>query len=358
MSEVLSVLNVKDEDGNWIKVPGLKGEDGVGIASVTFQQDGTLTIIDTEGETKTFNGIKMAIQSVDDMIIISDTQPSSATNKIWIDSDSDTVQIPTMEDLFASFISETASGEVAQFADGAESMPVKSMTVDLPYKADGYSSVVISKNSRNLSPKVMPSNVIAGVFDANDTKIRNASNARIFYIRCKPNVQYKVKLDTRTGLNFGLSNEIPAVGSSVQYLGSMQNREDFEFVAGQYVYLLFKLSNLAQYETILDRHLMITIGENTYEFEEGEPQENYTVDLSNVGATIYGGNIDVTKGKVTSTMDENGDPLGTPVVYDISPITITTFHGSNVIFSDAGNVTVDYHADTKLYIDSLSNSGT
>ena len=38
-------------------------------------------------------------QTVDDMIIISDTQPTSTQNELWIDPDTQSVLVPTMADL-------------------------------------------------------------------------------------------------------------------------------------------------------------------------------------------------------------------------------------------------------------------
>ena len=43
--------------------------------------------------------------------------------------------------------------------------------------------------------------------------------------------------------------------------------------------------------------------------------------------------------------------LSTPVEYDLTPQTIETLYGTNNIWADTGDVSVDYPADTKLYID-------
>ena len=44
-------------------------------------------------------------------------------------------------------------------------------------------------------------------------------------------------------------------------------------------------------------------------------------------------------------------PLKEPAVYQLTPTEIKTLLGGNTIFTDAGSVSVDYIADTKLYID-------
>lgn len=42
--------------------------------------------------------------------------------------------------------------------------------------------------------------------------------------------------------------------------------------------------------------------------------------------------------------------LTTPVVYDLDPVTIKTLYGTNNIWANTGNITVEYLADAKLYI--------
>ena len=54
---------------------------------------------------------------------------------------------------------------------------------------------------------------------------------------------------------------------------------------------------------------------------------------------------------------ENGTdvvyPLATPQTYQLTPQEVSTILGQNNIFADTGNVTVQYRADTKLYIDKV-----
>ena len=43
--------------------------------------------------------------------------------------------------------------------------------------------------------------------------------------------------------------------------------------------------------------------------------------------------------------------LATPQTYQLTPTEVRTILGGNTIYTDAGNVSVEYVADTKLYID-------
>ena len=42
--------------------------------------------------------------------------------------------------------------------------------------------------------------------------------------------------------------------------------------------------------------------------------------------------------------------LVTPIVYDLDPVTVETLLGTNNIFADCGDTTVDYYADTTLFV--------
>lgn len=46
-------------------------------------------------------------------------------------------------------------------------------------------------------------------------------------------------------------------------------------------------------------------------------------------------------------------PLATPHTYQLTPEEVKTILGQNNIFTDCGDVTVQYRADTKLYIDKV-----
>lgn len=50
--------------------------------------------------------------------------------------------------------------------------------------------------------------------------------------------------------------------------------------------------------------------------------------------------------------------LAEPIEFEIDPVAIRTLFGDNVIFTDAGNVSVKAPLDTKLYIDRLTKSDT
>ena len=131
----------------------------------------------------------------------------------------------------------------------------------------------------------------------------------------------------------------------------------------------------------------ITIHElrfNFAELAEYEPYSGTTYPISweTEAGTVYGGSLDVTTGVLTVTdahiasyngetlpstwisdrdvYDEGETPttgaqvvykLATPVIYQLTPTEIYTMLGQNNIWADCGDISVDYCADTKTYVD-------
>lgn len=66
------------------------------------------------------------------------------------------------------------------------------------------------------------------------------------------------------------------------------------------------------------------------------------------------GYIDATAFKTAVTGQKIVYELAQSVEYQLDPITISTLYGQNNIFADTGDTTVEYPADTKLYIEKLT----
>ena len=54
----MSVLKIKNSQGNWIPIPTVKGEDGKGIIDAVLNNDYTLTLTFTDGTSYTTPSIK------------------------------------------------------------------------------------------------------------------------------------------------------------------------------------------------------------------------------------------------------------------------------------------------------------
>ena len=94
----------------------------------------------------------------DDYILVQTTQPTSETNAIWVDpSDQTEVVLATWADVIGLYPTNTASGDVAHFEDGANNIPIKRLTVNVKPIQDlhGYDSPWPAGGGKNLIPTTL-----------------------------------------------------------------------------------------------------------------------------------------------------------------------------------------------------------
>lgn len=136
------VFLIDGETDGTRKIPANKMADFFGEQVPT---DKTLAVTNMAADAKVVGDEIGEIKSAfDDLIIISDEQPTAENNKIWIDSTSTSVQVPTMDDynillnktmgeyniLLNNLPTATASGSIAYIVDGANNTPIKSLSVE------------------------------------------------------------------------------------------------------------------------------------------------------------------------------------------------------------------------------------
>lgn len=86
--------------GNWYYYNGSQWVSGGVYQASAVQTDPTLSVAGMAADAKvTGDDVNDIMSQIDDLVIISETQPVSEDNKIWIDSDSNSVQVPTVDDL-------------------------------------------------------------------------------------------------------------------------------------------------------------------------------------------------------------------------------------------------------------------
>lgn len=367
------------------------------------------------------------------------------------------------DDFYDSLVTDTASGAIASFPDGADNIPVKSLTVDIePVQSgsgdpspdnvrpiSGHTSAVVTRTGKNLFDKSNTANILNNT-DFSGATIGVSSQRCVVFIPCKPNRTYMVSRKaglTNERFAIGYTTELPAVGVAVANVTLAPNSQ----TVGNLMSLSVTTGSDAKYVVVwaywdnmtgaLD-DLQIELGSTATDYEPYNGQE-YTIDL---GGTVYGGTLDVTTGVLTVDRQivdlgtltwiessisvtgvkeflsqeiknvvkkpaRNGDVAnvicenyktvsadntwagvigiairtdgnvlcdnttnyanasefktamdGVQLAYEIAePFTvqltandIKTLLGTNNIWSDAGNVDVEYRADTKLYIEKLT----
>lgn len=355
----------------------------------------------------------------------------------------------------ATLITDTASGAIASFPDGADRVPVKSLTVAIePVQSgsgdpsptnirpiSGHTQAKVTRTRANVWDEVWELGTIS---DSNGANISGSSNIRsknyipvvhdqTYYFKCPNNITLRFYDVNKSYIgaydknNAGDGNSMTRTMPSNCYFlrftcyqayGTTYNHDisinypstDHDYHSGQ----------VAQYEIDLDGtryggtldvvtgvmtvdRAMVDLGSltwtyytsGTYPILYAEPSghrayvngehtdaicENYsegnpvaarsTLASGNLpdktfswisGAT---GSFTVRDSSYTSASDfktaMNGVkliyPLATPFTVQLSANDITTLLGQNNVWNDCGDTTVEYRADTKLYIQKVINS--
>jgi hypothetical protein len=81
-----------------------------------------------------------------------------------------------------------------------------------------------------------------------------------------------------------------------------------------------------------------------------EPGVKQTMTTS-LPEAVYGGKLDWSSGLLTVTHGADGVELSEPRIIEIDQQTLKMFEGCNAVWSDGGDTSLAYVADTKLYID-------
>ena len=316
-------------------------------------------------------------------------ESGSATNtKDYIDSGlsgkADTSDTYTKEEVdnkvYNVLPTDTASGSIAHFTDGADNIPVKSLVSEIvavesgsgeksptnPYTISGFDNAVVTRCGKNLyqSGNVTEQFDVVGVFWTLGGTL--GSNV--------PDGSLVLNAGTYTLSNFP-TKEIRRYNEAGARVATAIGTMTFTLAKREKV--KFSIVTNSQ-----DYNVQIEIG-GTATTYEAYNSNNYTVAF---GQTVYGGHFD-NKGNLVVThsfiASYNGEtinepwissmdnyvpntspsigaqvvyPLTTPITISITSQDIPTLLGENNIYSNCGDVEVDYHADIGLYIDKKISS--
>lgn len=123
-----------------------EGQDGVGISGAVLNADYTLTLTFTDATSYTTPPIRgpKGEDAPTDYILVQPTQPTSPTNRLWVDSDrGSTVQLPTMADHQALAEAVAANTEAIgdlsdEIADQKSVIEDNKLTLDFSQSRNGY----------------------------------------------------------------------------------------------------------------------------------------------------------------------------------------------------------------------------
>ena len=308
---------------------------------------------------------------------------------------------------YAEVINNTATGSIAHIEDGANNYSINSLITDINHiqNLHGYNSPWAGGEGKNLLDPSKVSTITAygltitfsnNVFSISGTPTTQSASLSFNFIEYS---DYSL-----SGKNYviqALENSGTPIKSIYGFRTEQEKRVAivFDSVANPTINTTFKLSVSTTSQTVWSPYeniCPITGWTGATISQSGEDTSNPTtrnISWQSEAGIIYGGTLDVISGVLTVTDQNiasyNGEnlpstwisdrdvysvgetptigaqvvyKLATPATYQLPPQEIKTVLGINNIWSNTGNATVNYKADTKLYIDNkfdiLSNQIT
>lgn len=290
-------------------------------------------------------------------------------------------------DALSAYIVETETGAVASFTDGADDVPVKDLTVAIePVQSgsgdpsptnvrpiSGWTGANVSANGINQFNK---NTVLDGFIDESTGAFKPLNTYKSTdYIKVIAGASYYVKSEQTGGLwGAWYDKNKTYIRGEKQYA----NKAITAPSNAEYVRFTVATSQTGNVDTFAVNYPATDTAYHAYN------GSSVSVNWQTEAGTVYGGTLDVTTGVLTATdaniASYNGETLpstwisdrdiyadgttpttgaqvvyklATPQTYQLTPQEVQTILGQNNIFADCGDSTVQYRADTKLYIDKV-----
>jgi hypothetical protein len=223
-----------------------------------------------------------------------------------------------------AYPTDTVSGSLASFNDGADSLPVKDLTIGIESvqsgsggpsptnirPISGWTGANINANGTTI-PITFPTEagtVYGGVLDVT-TGVLTVDRAMVTYVGAQSEswtkdvsgstIRYRITISDMKSTSAVMANIAKNVGRDL----------DTIFTSSKYLYYISAIETAADFKTWL-------------------ASNNLTV--------VY--------------------ELATPTTYQLTPVEVLTLLGSNTIYADTGDTTVTYRADPTLYADKRTNA--
>lgn len=304
------------------------------------------------------------------------------------------------EKILAAFPTDSMSGALVNFQDGADSIPVKALTVSIqPVQGgsgdpapdnvrpiSGWTEANVTRTGKNWFDFTSYADWSDGYLKTNGVPSGTSAVAPA-YERCSPYVP--IKGGQAYTMSYRFTGEIPAGGSgsnNICFYDANKTMVGTRIAAMGQTYITGTAPSNAAYLRFSHRTYGMSVDYILAMSATEQPYEPYsgttlTIDLD---GTIYGGTLDVLTGVLTARpyyASYNGETLvgpwvssmdkyaagatpttgaqvvdlgGTPTVVQLDPEALSTLLGANNIWADAGDVSVVYRADPTLYIRKLT----
>ena len=280
---------------------------------------------------------------------------------------------------YAPAIITSASGGIAHFTDGADNIPVNDLTIGIdPVQSgsgtpapgnirpiSGWTGATVYKVKKNLWNKDSPDALNGYYYISGEWHADNAY--RCLGFKCSQGDKF-----TKSGTGWG-------------GIVTFWNGDTFVSGVNSTTITVPNGANIVKFACqYSSTNAQLEIGATATTYEPYQAT-TLTVDWTSQAGTVYGGTLDVTTGVLTVTngyiasyagetlpgewisdRDEyapgttptNGAQvvyeLATPQTYQLTPQQMTTLYGLNNIWCNTGDTAVEYTADTKEYIQNLT----
>lgn len=296
---------------------------------------------------------------LENLVKVSDTQPSSEANKLWIeDQAEEEIEVPTYEEFEslsndvsdaknaisqkAPLIINTASGDIASFADGADGMPIKKIVGTIVPAQSGTGDPspnnvrpISGYTGANINDSVSNWLDADYMFDADNYSILGSygyNYTPVFYL--KPNTNYYFDLswiDASTSFEFG--NYIFAIHTNYDLTayatktiktivgGSGNKASSFTFTTGPTGAVRFLMvgadsTKLTAVKNALN-HVQINLGASALPYEPFQGQ-TLPINWQTEAGTIY-------NGMITLNEDESVDLVDNGISVDLGTLTFSEY---------------------------------
>ena len=235
------------------------------------------------------------------------------------------------EKIYSAYPTDTASGSVASFADGADGIPLKSCVVAIE---------PVQSGSGDPSPtNVRPISGWTGAQVSHSGADRTTPTTYSITFPSEAGTVYGGTLDVTTG--------VLTVDRAMVDLGTL----NWDYSAGSVRFTGRTLSPSGVAKTLNAACSQYKVDTNAY---YDSNRTNAVLSLGSGGDTVLIRDFAYTDAAAFKTAMDGVQlvyELATPITYTLTPTEIKSLLGDNNIWADAGNTEVTYRADTKLYID-------
>ena len=234
------------------------------------------------------------------------------------------------------------SSPIADFSDGADDVPTKSLVVTIPPTISGVSEVTEKQTGRNL----ISANDESKTFSANVI-----TNYDVASLELKKGVTYTFSAYQNTAITGSTRNTLRILfdgNNTYESTGTNYHNQagvhSMSITPAQDGTAVFAIWAHTPNEDVTYSQFMVEYGSTAHDYEPYTAPTQYTASL---GRTIHGGQVDIVNGTGT---DENGDD------FTFTGQEINTRLGYNAFWSEQGDTEVTYRADISLALQAVSGS--